>query len=281
MPRWERLGQGWDAIGRRNPLGAILVRGELPDWDVEEFLATGRRDVERFVADLSRIVPAAPRTRALDFGCGVGRITRALVDHFDEAVGVDVAPSMIARARAMHRGCRRCVFMVNRAPHLRQFAEESFGVVYSRLVLQHVRPALVRRYVPELVRVLTRGGALMFQLPEVLQVDPEEAFETAPVLGRTLKRRLPRSLVVLWRRLKYRIVAPPRDPTEMFGMPRDEVLALIRGAGGLPIELRTDHSHGREDAGFEYLGHEVAPHASSSSRGCRISSRSSERASIR
>ena len=100
--------------------------------------------------------------------------------------------------------------------------------------------------------MLTRAGALMFQLPEVLQVDPEEAFEAAPVLGGTLKRRLPRSLVVLWRRLKYRMVAPPRDPTEMFGMSRGEVLALIRGAGGLPIELRTDHSHGRENPGFEY-----------------------------
>ena len=144
------------------------------------------------------------------------------------------------------------MFRVNRAPHLRQFADESFAVVYSRLVLQHVRPALVRRYVPELVRVLSRGGALMFQLPEVLQVDPEEAFEAAPVQGGTLKRRLPRSLVVLWRRLKYRIVAPARDPMEMFGMPRDEVLALIRGAGGRPIELRPDHSHGREDSGFEY-----------------------------
>jgi hypothetical protein len=48
------------------------------------------------------------------------------------------------------------------------------------------------------------------------------------------------------------MVAPPREPTEMFGMPRGEVLALIREAGGLPLELRTDHSHGRDDPGFEY-----------------------------
>jgi len=36
--------------------------------------------------------------RALDFGCGPGRVTRALAAWFDESVGVDVSPVMIAEA---------------------------------------------------------------------------------------------------------------------------------------------------------------------------------------
>ena len=31
-----------------------------------------------------RLVPALERRRALDFGCGIGRLTCALADHFDE-----------------------------------------------------------------------------------------------------------------------------------------------------------------------------------------------------
>lgn len=255
MPIWRRFGWAWDQLARRNALGAILTRdGEVGDWNLSDFLATGRDDVARFVTDLSLLAPSAPRTRALDFGCGVGRITRALANHFEEVVGVDASPTMIRQASALHSECRQCTFVLNRAPELRRFATGTFAVVYSRLVLQHLRPALTRRYIPELVRVLAPGGALMFQLPEPMWVDPREAFEQAPVLGNAFKRRLPRPLVVAYRRLKYRFIVPDPGPQiEMHGMRKDEVLGLIRSAGGRLLEARPDASHGYPTvAGFEY-----------------------------
>ncbi len=42
--------------------------------------------------------------RALDFGCGTGRSTRFVRDLGFETVGVDIAPEMIARARAADPG---------------------------------------------------------------------------------------------------------------------------------------------------------------------------------
>jgi len=42
--------------------------------------------------------------RALDFGCGAGRSTRFLKARGFEAVGVDVSPDMLARARALDPG---------------------------------------------------------------------------------------------------------------------------------------------------------------------------------
>jgi SAM-dependent methyltransferase len=254
MMKRRRLGWVWDHLARHNALGAILTKdGELADWNSHEFFATGRADIDRFMTTLSSIAPGAPRTRALDFGCGVGRATRALAAHFDEVVGADVAPSMIEHARELNADCGGCRFVLNRAPHLQRFPAGSFSVVYSRLVLQHVRPALVRRYVPELVRVLARGGVLMFQLPEFIAPDPEEAFERAPVLGHPLKRRLPPLLVVAYRRVKYRfVVRDPKPEMDMFGMPRDEVLELIRGGGGRVLAVLPDQSHGTGVPGFEY-----------------------------
>jgi SAM-dependent methyltransferase len=254
MVKFRRLGWAWDHLARHNALGAILTKdGELAVWNADEFFATGRADVDRFMAQLSRLAPSAPRTSALDFGCGVGRITRALSEHFDEVVGVDVAPSMLQRARALNAGIPHCRFVLNRARHLRCFASGSFAVVYCRLVLQHVRPALARRYIPELVRVLAPGGVLMFQLPERMAIDPREAFERAPVLGSALKRSLPKPLVVAYRRVKYRFVAYQRGAEiEMFGMPREEVLGLIVAGGGRVLELAPDQSHGPDVPGFEY-----------------------------
>jgi SAM-dependent methyltransferase len=254
MPNWQRFGSTWDQLGRKNPLGAILtVDGKVAEWNIGEFLATGRIDVGRFLPVFERLSPNTPRTRLLDFGCGVGRVTRVFARYFDEVVGVDVAPSMIEWARSLHADCDRCTFVLNRAPNLRCFPSESFSVVYSRIVLQHIRPAIVEGYIPELIRVLQPGGVLVFQLPEVMSVDSRRTFEEAPVVGNPLKRRLPKSLVLAWRRLKYAFLTTSSGAQmEMFGMARDEVEALIRGAGGRLLEARPDDSHGPDGNGFEY-----------------------------
>ncbi len=250
MAMHGRLGRAWDQLGRQNALGAILTRdGRVAEWNLAEFLATGSDDVGRFLADLDRIAPGVSRRQALDFGCGVGRITRALAAHFENVVGVDVAPSMIERARALNAECAGCSFILNRAPHLRAFPTGAFDVVYSRLVLQHVRPPVVRKYILELIRVVAPGGVLMFQLPEAMAIDSRRAFEEAPVTGSGLKRRLPRPIVVLWRRLKYPFI--PRL-IKMFGMARPEVEALIAAAGGRLLAATPDHSHGETGSGFEY-----------------------------
>lgn len=254
MAMRKRLGWAWDRLGQENALGAILTRdGRVAEWDLAEFLATGNADVARFLDDLDRIAPGVRRGRALDFGCGVGRITRALATHFEEVVGVDVAPSMIERARALNTECAGCSFVLNRAPHLRAFRTGTFDVVYSRLVLQHIHPSVVRKYIPELIRVVAPGGVLMFQLPGVMAVDSRRAFENAPVLGSALKRRLPRPIVVLWRRLKYLFIRKRSGAhIEMFGMARGEVESLIAAAGGRLLAATPDYSHGESGTGFEY-----------------------------
>lgn len=252
---WRGVGWHWNALGRKNPFGAIITRDGSPKarWDAEEFFATGRADVQRFVADLERLAPSVPRRQAIDFGCGVGRITRALADYFEAVVGVDVARSMIARATDLNRAHPRCRFVVNRASDLGRFPDGAFDVAYSRLVLQHMPPAMVRRYVPELIRVLAPGGVLMFQLPtEIPFVDAERLYIEAPVLGSALKRRLPRRLVRIHRLIKYRLFISPIPRMDMHGMARDAVIAMIGAAGGRILSISPDQSHGRGVPGFEY-----------------------------
>ena len=252
--RLEQSNDYWDGLGQRNPYGAILTghSGDLPQWNLDEFLETGRADAARFVADLERIAPAVGRERVLDFGCGVGRVTRALAAHFNSAVGVDAARAMVARARDLNASCRNCEFVLNGDADLRRFDSGTFDVVYSRLVLQHISPELVRRYVPELLRVLKPGGVLMFQLPDVI-VDARTAFVRAPVLGNGLKQRLPRLLVRAYRHLKYSwIVDGSVAKMPMYGMAHDAVLTLARDAGARVLAIAPDQSHGAVPAGYEY-----------------------------
>ncbi len=246
------LRRTWEHLGKRDPLWAILtVSGkEGNKWQLEEFLATGRLEVDRLIANLDRIAPGMPRTRALDFGCGIGRVTRALADKFEHVTGVDVAASMIRLARRQNEGLSRCEFVRNRAADLRQFPSDRFALVYSRMVLQHMPPKLMRRYLPELLRLVSPGGVLVFQLPEV--IDSFDMFLQAPVEGSAFKRRLPRRLVRAWRTLKYWTLVRRMRHIEMFGMSRPAVLELLERHGGRVLAVYEDHAHGLETPGFEY-----------------------------
>ena len=99
-----RQQRDWEDLASFDPWSAILREpGRQEAWDLEEFLATGVRDAERALA-FAATQGLPQRTRsALDFGCGVGRVTRALALQFDNVLGLDISPTMIARAQLLDR----------------------------------------------------------------------------------------------------------------------------------------------------------------------------------
>jgi SAM-dependent methyltransferase len=168
------LSRDWTQLGEQDPLWAVCVdsakRGGL--WQVEDFLATGQSEIASAMARLADLGLCAARRDALDFGCGVGRLTAALSSHFDSVIGVDIAPSMIDHARRMHRANRRCRFLFNDQPDLSLFDDDSFDLVYSGLVLQHMAPALADSYLREFARVVRPGGAIVLLVPEAHRRSP-------------------------------------------------------------------------------------------------------------
>src|SRR5688572_13570894 len=101
VPRMDlkTLRSTWNAFGERDPMWAILTDAEKQGgrWNREEFFATGRAQVQALRTELATLgVPLAFR-RALDVGCGVGRVTQARAWRYEEVGGVGVAPSRRAR----------------------------------------------------------------------------------------------------------------------------------------------------------------------------------------
>lgn len=159
--------QAWRDWGDLNPLYAILTDPKYRHGgDVGEFYASGAGIVNAVLHETSQLGLAESRRSALDFGCGVGRLTFPLADHFDEVVGVDVSPTMIAKAQELHQRSERCRFVVNQVDDLSIFPSESFDFVTSLLVLQHLPSTeAIESFLGEFVRVLRVGGAIVFQLP--------------------------------------------------------------------------------------------------------------------
>jgi SAM-dependent methyltransferase len=164
LPALQRV---WDRLGRDDPLWAVLTdaRTKGGRWDAGAFFTTGVIEVDRILRRASEQNVEPDWTSALDFGCGVGRLTQALSRFFESTVGVDIAPSMIAEAERRNINGLPCRFVVNAQPDLRLFDDSSFDLVLSLLVLQHINPRYSKTYIGEFLRVLRPGGLAVFQIP--------------------------------------------------------------------------------------------------------------------
>ena len=167
--------------------------------------------------------------RALDFGCGAGRLTIALADRVDTAVGVDISEPMLAKARELDTH-GRCTFVHNDGADLARFSDASFDVVMSSLVLQHLPQDLARGYLAELVRVLRSGGALVVQLV----TGPDSS------LRGLLVRVLPLRAV---RFLQRRVLRYPA-PMNMHPMGRTELESVATEAGARVVDAVDEPMYG-------------------------------------
>jgi SAM-dependent methyltransferase len=157
----------WDRHAQRDPLWAVLSdaakRGGK--WDVGRFFQSGTSEIGFFLYELDAQQFVLRHGSALDFGCGVGRLTQALAPHFDRVVGVDVSPSMVDLATRLNQCPQTVSYVCNQAPDLSIFKDHSFDFIVSSIVLQHVRPDLACSYIHEFFRVLRPAGIAVFQLP--------------------------------------------------------------------------------------------------------------------
>jgi SAM-dependent methyltransferase len=157
----------WDDLAQQDAMWGVYSNpGRRKSWTEEEFFATGEQEIAAMVAGLEdqRLMPRAGR--ALDFGCGLGRLTRALSSRFEEVVGIDHSRAMIGRAERLNAHAANCSFALNARADLAQLPTASFDLVLSVITLQHVsRRTAIRRYIRELARVTAPGGVIVFQLP--------------------------------------------------------------------------------------------------------------------
>jgi ubiquinone/menaquinone biosynthesis C-methylase UbiE len=164
----------YEKYGKQDPLYAVLSRKDAKDnnWDVDEFFAAGRAEITEAMSHLSKLGVSVNMGRAMDFGCGVGRLTQALCEQFEGAVGVDISYSMIESAEKHNKFGDRCRYLVNTTDDLAQLDDASFDFVYSNISLQHSPPEASSNYIAEFFRILRPGGVALFQIPSGPRHDP-------------------------------------------------------------------------------------------------------------
>lgn len=239
------LATTWDGLARTDPLWAILRADELAGnrWNLDAFMQTGEKEMAAVMDTVSHLEGQLNPGRALDFGCGVGRLTQALAKYFDEVSGVDISATMVALANSYNRFGPRCRYFENRTNNLLLFPDGSFDFIYSNKVLQHMSPELATGYLREFVRVLSPAGLLVFQLPSHLR------------LSLRLRARL-RHLTPLWVLARYRrmgAAAPAPPPYEMHAIRRSGVENLIRESRARVIRASQNREAGPAWVSFTYF----------------------------
>jgi SAM-dependent methyltransferase len=155
----DRMRSDWNERAREDAHYYVAFGGR--DQDEDEFLATAADVLRSIEAQLKRLPANADRGawRALEIGCGPGRLVKPLSRHFGEIHGVDVSDEMIRLARQRLAGIPHAYVHATNGSSLGQFADDSFDFVYSYAVFQHIPSRdVVLEYMREIRRVLRPGG---------------------------------------------------------------------------------------------------------------------------
>jgi SAM-dependent methyltransferase len=159
----HRASDDWKRYGKEDPYFGVLsdarYRGrELNDDLRNEFFTSGRQHVETIVQVLRETFGDVPRGTALDFGCGVGRLSQPMASVFDHVIGADVSDGMLSEARknASLADIRNVEY--RNSSNLDWLQPRSFDLVHSYIVFQHIPVETGEPIIAKLIDAVKEGG---------------------------------------------------------------------------------------------------------------------------
>ena len=231
----KALKRTWNAFGKMDPLWAIL---SLPDkkgkkWQLDEFFESGVKEIDAVIQYIESLNITIQRRRALDFGCGVGRLTQALAYHFNQVSGVDIAPSMLELARKYNKHGNKCTYHLNEAADLNLFSDNGFDFIYSNITLQHMEPQFSKKYIKEFLRILTPQGLILFQHPSEPITKVLARKQAKLKLQITAHKILPAFILKLL----------GKEPVmECYGIKKEELLDFLKMHGATIVDIEPDQN---------------------------------------
>ncbi len=161
-----RMREDWDRRARED--AKYYAAFGRRDQNDDEFFATAAPVVHGNLERELRWLQGGAHTgplRALEIGCGPGRLMFPMSRHFEEIHGVDISEEMVRLASENLRSVPHAHVRSTDGSTLAGFADDSFDFVYSYAVFQHIPSRdVVLSYLREARRVLKAGGVLRCQI---------------------------------------------------------------------------------------------------------------------
>jgi 2-polyprenyl-3-methyl-5-hydroxy-6-metoxy-1,4-benzoquinol methylase len=219
---FDHIQSNWEEFGKSEPHWSVVVAEQYQQSNIEanrdEFYRTGQQHVAQLFGSLERnhVEHSGFRT-CLDYGCGVGRITRHLAGRFERVLAYDISLPHLQCAEdylARENISNVTLSHLKGVPDIQDLP--TVDVAYSMIVLQHNPPPVIAFIIEALIRSLNPGGVAFFQVPTYRR-------------GYTFSLR------------DYLAGDAARGGMEMHVLPQSRVFDIAQRAGGRVLEVIDDN----------------------------------------
>ena len=164
--------RSWEQWGKTEPYYGVLTsekfrRAKIDPAARREFFTSGSAHMAALLERVEALLGPVSRGSALDFGCGVGRLTLPLAreGRFSMVTGTDISKSMLQEAErnAQESQISNIEFLISDDKLLRLTG--SYDFVHSYIVLQHIPVARGEMIFRQLLGRLAPGGVAALHMP--------------------------------------------------------------------------------------------------------------------
>jgi SAM-dependent methyltransferase len=226
---FERVARSWTRFGNSEPYWSVLSEPQYLMEKIgetrEAFLESGRENMERLFATLRRNgIAIDPSWEVLELGCGLGRTTRWLSEHFRRIVAMDVSSSHLELAQKLNVDAPNVdrIAWAKLGSRNELSALPAFDLFFSMIVLQHNPPPVIGMVLESVAEKLRPGGYAFFQVPTYQR---GYSFDVD----------------------SYLLLSAHEPNIEMHAFPQGEVFRIFRERGCIPLEVFEDGLSGHRD----------------------------------
>ncbi len=179
----------WEQLGAKQPYWSVLTEEDYKKENLTQeleskFFMQGTLVLKILHNVCEKAGVDYQKNLCLDYGCGLGRVTFHLAKEFDHVVGVDISKNHIALAKN-----KKAEFLVNNIDFVvlekgvEDIPKRPYDLIFSVIVLQHIRKKEVFRIFSRFIELVKEGGVIIFQIPTY---HPNYDFQEGKLLNKKL-----------------------------------------------------------------------------------------------
>jgi 2-polyprenyl-3-methyl-5-hydroxy-6-metoxy-1,4-benzoquinol methylase len=212
----------WEYLGKTEPHWSVLAAEQFKRSNIQKsediFYDSGRNDVATLFNTLDRnAIDYTTFKTCLEYGCGLGRVTRWLAERFEKVFAYDISRPHLQGAKnyLTKVGIRNVVFHhISKIQDIENLPKAD--LVYSVIVLQHNPPPVIGLIIKNLVKALNPGGVAFFQVPTYM-------------IGYRFSLQ------------EYLANEATKHEMEMHVLPQSKIFDIVMKEGGKPVEVFEDN----------------------------------------
>lgn len=219
---FDHIQKVWSRLGDDEPHYSVLSSPKFKSINLgtseRDFYESGSAEVDGVLRRLQDLGISPDRSgRAMEFGCGVGRVTRFLANVFDALTAYDISRPHLAYARRYLDQEKITNTTLKWVENPESLDIPEHGFFYSRIVFQHNPPPMTKHFLAQIMEQLSPRGIAVFQIITAIQ---GYAFHTD----------------------RYLDEMEGLDGPELHAFPLQDIFASMADHGVFPVDVSRDSS---------------------------------------